>query len=297
MYKNSPAHKQDRFADETPQQIAWHRDIAAKYARRQKRSNHFLARLRIGELVRLFKDRYRSDQLPDDDAGRPDLRLLLDHAAQIGPEIARQWAMKLMPSLDDDDSLDDLLKEVGTGRRWDADDLARAVGLEDARRARLRIKTIGATDCGKAQRLTRRKRNRNAADRARRAKSGATPRAQSVERAAPWIEAGISRRTYYNRKKCERDCTDCTETRPILSSSSIGLEPVPEATAVTSLESHFPSFHHQEPSPKSGHRSHCGPRKRAGPKKSPLRRAPTDHVERVTQAELSNHEGNERRTP
>jgi hypothetical protein len=256
---------QARFISEPAAQIAAHIEIAAKYARR-KRPNHFLARLRIGELVRLFKDRYRSDQLPDDDAGRPDLRLLLDHAAQIGPEIARQWAMKLMPSLNDDDTLDDLLKEVGPGRRWDADDLARAVGLEDARRARLKIKTIGATDFGKAKRLTRRKRKRIAADRARHAKAGATPRAQSAERTRPWVEAGISRRTWYRRREAG---TDGTNSRPILSSSSIGLEPVPEATAATTLESHFPSSHRNQPSSKSDNPSRCGPRKRAGPEKSP----------------------------
>ena len=173
-------------------------------------SNNF-PYLRIKELLRIFADRYRSDRLPDDDAGREDLRLLLDHAAQVSPELARKWAMRLIPELDDDDSLDELLKRVGAGRRWAADDLARAVGLDDARRTRLEIRTIGAVDYNKTKRKARRRRKRIAADRARRAKAGAAPRTQSAERTRPWEAEGISRRTWYRRRQ---NGTVGTDTRP-----------------------------------------------------------------------------------
>lgn len=49
--------------------------------------------------------------------------------------------------------LDALIARVG--RRWKADALARELCLDDATRARLKIKTIGAIDCSKAQRLER----------------------------------------------------------------------------------------------------------------------------------------------
>ena len=45
---------------------------------------------------------------------------------------------------------------------------------------RLKIKTIGAIDCGKAKCMTCRRRKRIAAYRARRAKAGARPHAQSA---------------------------------------------------------------------------------------------------------------------
>ncbi|MFY9958917.1 hypothetical protein [Bradyrhizobium sp.] len=82
-----------------------------------------------------------------------------------------------MPTLPDTE-LDALIAKVSTGRRWKADALARELGLDDATRTRLNIKTIGALDCGKTKRMTRRHRKRIAADRARRARAGASPHAQ-----------------------------------------------------------------------------------------------------------------------
>jgi hypothetical protein len=118
--------------------------------------------------------------------------------------------------------LDELIDEAGPiGWLWGADELAHEIGLDDATRTHLKITTIGAIDCDKRQREQRRKRKRKLDARARRAQAGAKPHVQSAERRMPWIKAGISRRTYYyNRKKRERDCTDCTETKPAILSNS-----------------------------------------------------------------------------
>lgn len=219
----------DRFAGETPAQIAKHRDIARRH-RRRKDGSALIPRLRITELQRIFVMYYGAKRLPDDDAGRADLRLMADHLAQIDPRLIRPWAAAWMPMLPATE-LDALIAEVGIGRRWKADALARELGLDFASRARLKIKTIGAIDCGKAKRMTLRRRKRIAADRARRAKAGARPHAQSAEHLMPWIEAGISRATYYRRRRAQITTGETidTETRPIDRRSYVGKNQCHEA--------------------------------------------------------------------
>lgn len=205
-----------RFAGETPAQIAKHNEIKRRHRRRRK-DGALLPRLRIAELDRIFAMQYGSRNLPDDDAGRADLRLMADHLAQIDPRRIRSWATLWMPTLPADE-LDALIADVGTGKWWKADALAHELGLDDATRTRLKIKTVGAVDCTKRQRKSRRRRKRIAADRARRAKAGARPRAQSAERLMPWKKAGISRAKYYRlRRAAQRgDCeTFETDSRPI----------------------------------------------------------------------------------
>jgi hypothetical protein len=211
------------FAGETPAQIARHRDIARRHQRRANGDGApFIPRLRIAELQRVFALHYREKRLPDDDAGRADLRLMADHLAQIDPRLIRPWASTWMPTLPANE-LDALIADVGTGRRWKADALARELGLDDETRTRLKIKTIGAVDCSKVKRKSRRCRKRIAADRARRAKAGARPHAQSAESLMPWIEAGISRATYYRRRRAKIAASETveTKTRPIVRSTSI----------------------------------------------------------------------------
>jgi hypothetical protein len=210
----------NRFAGETPQQIAKHRNIARRHCR-HRNDAAFIPRLRIKELQRIFAMHYREKRLPDDDAGRADLCLMVDHLAQIDPRLIRPWAATWAPWLSSNET-DALIAEVGPGKRWKADALARELGLDDATRTRLKIRTIGAVDCGKVKRMTRRRRKRIAADRARRAKAGARPHAQSAQSLMPWIEAGISRATYYRRRRIQMTASETveTETRPIVRSTS-----------------------------------------------------------------------------
>src|SRR5262249_49507815 len=140
------------------------------------------------------------------------------------------WMPAITPT-----ELDTLVAGVGTGKRWKADALARELGLDDATRTRLRIKTIGAVDCGKAKRMTRRRRKRIAADRARRAKAGARPHAQCNEALQPWITEGISRRTWY-RRRAKFD-TGGTNSRPIVPSTSTEKNQCHEASGGTTAAS------------------------------------------------------------
>jgi hypothetical protein len=88
--------------------------------------------------------------------------------------------------------------------KWRADKLAARLGLQDEERARLRIRTIGATDMPTAERAKRRKRRarevKAAARRAAGAKSRTEYEAASIARTQPWIIIGISRRTWYRRR-------------------------------------------------------------------------------------------------
>ena len=224
--RDRPANKDGvagRFAGETPAQIAKHNEIARRHCRRRN-DGAFLPRLRIPELERIFAMQYGGRRLPDDDAGRADLRLMADHLAQIDPRRIRPWVATWMPTLSGTD-LDALIADVGPGRWWKADALAREFGLDDATRTRLKIKTIGAVDCTKRQRKNRRRRKRIAADRARRAKAGARPHALSAAAIQPWLDEGISRSTYYRRRRAAQERDGKTveiDSRPIDRRSSTG---------------------------------------------------------------------------
>jgi len=182
MYKNTPAHK-------------------------QARRNPFRAPFTIGSArvtaLRAFIRHTFGATLPDDDYGRMVLRPLLDHIAFNGgdAEFLRQVCLDLLPELDDDDSLDILIKEVGPGRKWQADALAREIGLDFETRTRLGICTIGSFDVSKDRRKAIYAQKRAADKRWAREKRGANPQAKSARRRQPWEAEGISKRTYYYRRK------------------------------------------------------------------------------------------------
>jgi hypothetical protein len=161
------------YSHETPKQQADHREIEQRYRKQNRKHGPVpFAKLRKSELERLFADRW-GDVRPDD---ADDLRLMADHLALID-EVDRP------------------------GTYWKADALARELGLDDATRTRLKIRTIGAIDCTKAQRAKRSREHEAAAARARRAKAGAVPRALSEARLKPWLALGISESTYRRKKR------------------------------------------------------------------------------------------------
>jgi len=204
-----------KFAGETPAQRWDHREIAWRYGQDKRRDAKFL-NFRKCELERLFSMRYGMWQLPDDDAGRGDLCLMADHLAQLGEDHVRRWACIWAPWAGDSE-LDDLIEQVGPGRRWKAQALANELGLDNATRTRLRIRTIGAVDRTKAQRGEDYKIRKAAAEATRRAKAGAAPHALSAARLKPWLPLGISESTYYRRKR-QNDSGDSNSCRIFLES-------------------------------------------------------------------------------
>src|SRR4051794_38154756 len=83
--KRDPDHPQglaDRFAGETPQQQASHREINQRYRRRKSPRANIRTYGRVKELERLMDDRYGAGApLPDDDAGRSFVYVVANHLA------------------------------------------------------------------------------------------------------------------------------------------------------------------------------------------------------------------------
>jgi len=115
---------------------------------------------RVTEIEMVLLDNYGSE-LPDDDAGFDDLRIVLFHMAKSkkhNERTMRSWITERAPwTLDDADELirNALENEAKPPR---ADRLARMLGVTDAVRTRLGLTTIGAVDVTKRQRTARRKR-------------------------------------------------------------------------------------------------------------------------------------------
>ena len=138
---------------------------------RGARGRFSMAGLRCAELERLFAARY-GHELPDDDAGRADVVIMLHHLARCAGDPRQRstaWCAAHAPWLAAAAELEAMLDDViEKPRRWRADILAERLGLTAAERRRLRITSIGAIDQSKAERLADRKQRKRLASRERR---------------------------------------------------------------------------------------------------------------------------------
>jgi hypothetical protein len=148
-----------------------------------ERKRFSIAALRVAELTRLFRKRW-GVTLPDDDAGRDDLWIIFQHQACLRNPRERMlnFAQIFAPWLDErerEEMFDEILRNPP--QLYSADNLGARLGLSDAERTELGIKTIGAIDCNKEQREARRKLKKRDRERARRiaAKSLQSPTARS----------------------------------------------------------------------------------------------------------------------
>jgi hypothetical protein len=207
------------YRDGTPRNLPGHVDIARRYAWESKHgalslsidpgctgSAKLMTILRLCELERVFHYRY-GGALPDDDAGRDDLVIVAHHIAHLDDAAARilSWA-RLWASWMPADELQRMIADVtARPRKFRADTLGWRLRLSSADRRALGLKTIGAFDQMTAQRALRRKIQRRAREHVRRRQRGAQPRADyeasSITRGRPWEALGISRRTWYRRKR------------------------------------------------------------------------------------------------
>lgn len=193
------------FAGETPLQRAKHREIARKYRRKGRPAKN---NIRLGELNRLLNDRFGHElpALADDDTAAGCLLALGLHLARLSnPEMRIREMIRLRaPWLDHE--VDAVITKLMTIKiKLDADRVGKLIRLDDKTRTRLKITTIGAVDCTKAQRQSRRKKLARDRERARRLKAGAKPHAEAIEHAKPWIEEGISRATYFRKRKVRNE--------------------------------------------------------------------------------------------
>ena len=189
--------------------VKWFSEKQKPNSKRARRPSPMqLVTLRLNDLARLFRGRY-GHVLPDDDAGRDDLAVAVNHLACLPhPQKAiEHWIEIWAPWLTIAERNSVVQPILANPTRWKADALAWRLRLTADDRARLGITTIGAID----ENRTARKKRRKAKARKRmakiRRKLGVKSRKeyeeQSVESQMPWIAEGISRATWYRRRAHE----------------------------------------------------------------------------------------------
>jgi hypothetical protein len=185
-------------------------EIRRRYRRRGKIG---MSTLRTAELDRLFEHRYRGIILPDDDAGRGDVRIMLHTLGRRSDPTQRidAWLAARAPWFAGDER-DRLIEAVlDNPLRWRADTLGRMLGLTTAERTFLKIRTIGPIDSTAAERKEARRLNSLERKRAIRRAAGkpliAERTRNSVNTQAPWKAAGIARSTWFRRRARDRHAT------------------------------------------------------------------------------------------
>ena len=173
---------------------------------KRKRSTPMqIVALRIADLSTLFRSRYGA-VLPEDDAGRDDIRLAVDHLAALAhpARAITRWLESWAPWMTLGEQRQVIADGIAQQRNWKADALAWRLRLTKEQRTMLGITTIGAIDHGKAARKKRRKDRDRERKEAKRRAAGVLPRdayeAGSVEKTKPWEVEGGSRRTWYRRR-------------------------------------------------------------------------------------------------
>ena len=166
---------------------------------------------RKGALTKVFGGSLRYGggglyQFADDDAGREDLHILLDHYAYSNPLAIPRVIKARAPWLSEPER-NSLMEQVGRfPRYWTSPALAEALRLTEAERVALGgVPTIGAIDVtGEQRKESRKERGKERKKAARRAK-GAMSReeylAEAKSRTKPWEVEGISRRTWERRRR------------------------------------------------------------------------------------------------
>jgi len=167
---------------------------------------HIVGKIRIGDLNKIFADRYgggRVDwQFPDDDSGLEDLKILIHTYRWTNPlkmpriiELRAPWA-DAQPILDEVEAYP---------RSWKSATLGKLLNLSGKEWRRWRPRTIAPVDMTREERRDFSRILSNGHRRAKRARSGMKTRAEyeanSLSKTQPWVAEGISRRTWYRRQK------------------------------------------------------------------------------------------------
>lgn len=159
---------------------------------------------RMRDICKILRRTY-GHVLPDDDAGRDDLYVAINHLACLPHPQKRIdnfieiWA----PWLSVGESKQITASAIISPEYWTADELAWRMGLTAAVRAELGITTIGAIDENRSARLKRRQTSAKERLRTYRRAKGAKRRAEYLAQFAgdkPWEVEGISRRTWFRRR-------------------------------------------------------------------------------------------------
>ena len=152
-----------------------HAEIARRYkSKLAQKPRVSIITLRIRELDRLFTARY-GHTLPNDDAGRDDIVLMAHHLVRCTGEPARRvrnWVELRAPWMTSDVAAEIIRSVMANPLNWGADTLAQRLGVTEAERRRLLIRTIGAIDMTKEERKKARRLRQRQRDNARRRAQG-----------------------------------------------------------------------------------------------------------------------------
>jgi len=217
-------------------------EIKRRYAWHARDQGHLPSKLglpflRVAELERLALDRYGErfpDCIPDTPDGRKLIRAVAEHlviqrgaadpkrrvagwcAARVRWMTERQALAVATHALNPDKRLNKGRNAHGGLQMADAEVLGGYVGLKMKTRTRLKITTIGATDCSREQRkLLRRAKQRDCKTKCRRARGQVTRSeylANSLSRTKPWEQDGISRATWFRKRNNGQVCHPLAET-------------------------------------------------------------------------------------
>jgi len=168
-------------------------------------------RVRLGHVRKLLQFRY-GVELPYDDAGIEDLRILLHVKAQCYAPDRREKALLdeislTAPWLAKDKAEQIAAKIAANPIKLTADTLgsSKMLNLDWMTREQLRIWQIGAMDAPADYRKQKRRQRDRERKWCKRRAEGRIDRAEylaahSANRTKPWVREGISRRAYYYRK-------------------------------------------------------------------------------------------------
>jgi len=162
------------------------------------------ARIRLRELERLYQRRYRGTLLPDDDDGRDSLRIVADHIAHLGGEVGAHiaaWASVWCPWMAQREVEALAARVAAHPLKYKAATLGWRLRLTGIERTELKITKIRSIDCITDDQVRERRRRLDREYQARRRRLKRVARPEPVSRTRPWESAGISRATWYRKRK------------------------------------------------------------------------------------------------
>jgi hypothetical protein len=178
-----------------------------------------IRRLLLGDLRRIFRNRYGAT-LPDDDAGRDDLMLLLlpislcrkaaVEKMRYQIEVIAPW----MPDTDAEQLIDQIMQLPLWYRRPSGKEIGERIQLTNAEREMLKAWRIAPVDITALELSEQRKAKDRARRRLKRAEAGAVSRqaylAKAKSKVQPWKANGVSRSTWYRHMRQVRPRQDLT---------------------------------------------------------------------------------------
>jgi hypothetical protein len=187
--------------------------------KKAKTDPEIIRRVILGELNRIFRDRY-GPEFPDDDAGRDDIELLCKlhalhptHGREKMKNAIEVWAPWMKKDEAELIMSDCLVIDSRRIRPW-PNELRDKIGLSTIDYERLKAWHVPPIDKTLEELAEYRKAKRSTRAESTRRKAGAKPRSiylsNSQSRLKPWESQGISRATWYRRRE--------TSPSPVLAS-------------------------------------------------------------------------------